>query len=375
MTSGYRIAVVGGGIFGVTAAVHLARAGHTVELFEAAPDLLCGASSVNQRRLHHGYHYPRSSETVAAVRQGVRSFREEYPDSVRGDHEHYVAIASEGSLVSAEQYLQFCDRSGLPYREEFPPFLRRSSVDLALRVQEEAVDIAALRRSCWRKLTMAGVDVHLRSPQSFDDLKDFDRVVMATYARLNDLESSARAGTPSYQYEVCEKPVVRLPDQYRGRSIVILDGPFMCVDPYDRSGMFVLGNVVHAVHLTAVGRFPLVPVELADKLNGRIQHTRHTRFAQFVDHARPFLADIDQAQHMGSLFTIRAVLPHVEHTDARPTLVRRIDERVISIFSGKIATCVEAARDVTAMCAQVSAPPGADTPEVDAIGQTWRAAT
>ena len=43
------------------------------------------------------------------------------------------------------------------------------------------------------------------------------------------------------------------------------------------------------------------------------------------------------------MFTVRAVPPRVEETDARPTLVEMINNKIISIFSGKITTCVEAA--------------------------------
>lgn len=43
---------------------------------------------------------------------------------------------------------------------------------------------------------------------------------------------------------------------------------------------------------------------------------------------------------------IRTVLPKREHDDARPTLVERIDERTVSLFSGKIPTCIDAANEV-----------------------------
>src|SRR6266404_5488815 len=77
-----RIAVVGGGIFGTTAAIHLARAGHNVELFEQGPTLLGGASHKNQYRLHRGYHYPRSKETAISCRDDVVSFNDEYQKAV-----------------------------------------------------------------------------------------------------------------------------------------------------------------------------------------------------------------------------------------------------------------------------------------------------
>jgi hypothetical protein len=49
--------------------------------------------------------------------------------------------------------------------------------------------------------------------------------------------------------------------------------------------------------------------------------------------------------YKGSLFTIRAVLPDVDATDERPTLIER-DGNVVSVLSGKMCTAVTAARTV-----------------------------
>ena len=53
-----------------------------------------------------------------------------------------------------------------------------------------------------------------------------------------------------------------------------------------------------------------------------------------------------EAKYVGSSFCIKTVLPNNDSTDARPTIVKRIDEKIITIFSGKITTCVEAANQV-----------------------------
>ena len=46
------------------------------------------------------------------------------------------------------------------------------------------------------------------------------------------------------------------------------------------------------------------------------------------------------------MFTMRVVPPYVEETDERPTVVRTINEQMITVFSGKITTCVDAANDI-----------------------------
>ncbi len=345
----HRIAVVGGGIFGVTAAVQLGRLGHRVVLFEQANELLSAASRANQRRLHRGYHYPRGLETATAVLGSVKSFRDEYRSAMCSGYAHYVAIARQDSLVTADQYLAFCDTAGLRYREEYPPFLRRSSVDVSLRVEESLIDIDELRRVCAAHLRAAGVQVRLRARAGPRELQDFDRVVLATYSSLNELHTEA-AGRRPYQFEVCEKPLVHLPAMYRGSSLVVMDGPFMCLDPVVGSETFLLGNVDHGIHSTTIGPYPLVPRALAGYINsGLVTSPPVTRIGEFTASARRFLMDFDQLRHVGSYFTVRAVLPDLEATDDRPSLVRRVDERTFVLFGGKITTCVDAAHELVTL--------------------------
>ena len=46
------------------------------------------------------------------------------------------------------------------------------------------------------------------------------------------------------------------------------------------------------------------------------------------------------------MFTIRAVPPRVEDTDARPTIVDTINEKIRGRCSGKSTTCINAAQEV-----------------------------
>ncbi|MFF3978111.1 FAD-dependent oxidoreductase [Streptomyces sp. NPDC001828] len=350
---GDRVAVVGGGIFGSTAALELSRSGYSVVLFEQNRTLLSSASRANQRRLHRGYHYPRGMDTVAAVLRAFGAFKAEYGAAIYHGSAHYVAIARRSSLVTADRYLAFCDGVGLPYREEYPPFLRRSSVELSLRIAEAHIDIDELRRLCAAKLATAGVEVRLGTRAARRDLREFDHVVLATYSSINDIHPGPVSAMPEYQFEVCEKPLVSLPPMYLGHSLVVMDGPFMCLDQVAGTRHFLLGNVDHAIHATTVGRFPLVPRALMHHVNaGLVRSPRVTRFPDFRRFAHEFVTGFDEARHLGSYFTVRTVLPHVETTDDRPTLVRRLDERNVALFGGKITTCVDSARQVVALLGQ-----------------------
>ena len=45
------------------------------------------------------------------------------------------------------------------------------------------------------------------------------------------------------------------------------------------------------------------------------------------------------------MFGVRVVLPNRHHDDARPTTIRKINDNLYTIFSGKIGTCVSIAEE------------------------------
>ena len=51
-------------------------------------------------------------------------------------------------------------------------------------------------------------------------------------------------------------------------------------------------------------------------------------------------------EHIGSMFTFRTVLPDKEKDDARPTIVKKVSNKELLVFSGKIPTCVEAYKEI-----------------------------
>jgi len=332
-----KVLVVGGGIFGTTASVALATSGFNVTLHEELDSIMKCASDINQYRLHRGYHYPRSKSTAQECLDGLKSFKRKYGDSVvNGNVNHFYAISSRDSMVSKEEYLKFLYEMGLEYNIN-EPF---NGTDLTVEVGEELFDSEKLRVQVTQKMKGAGVNVVLNKHTTEEDFDDYDYVVIATYAKINELLDEPI----QYQYEVVEKPVVKLPEQYKNKSVVVMDGPFMCLDPY-KDGYHVLGHVEHAIHSTNVGDYPMVlNKHIVEYLNNGVIHNPHvTKINKFIEAGMEFFEDFDKLEHIGSMFTVRTVLAHRDHDDARPTIVNQVAHNVYTIFSGKIGTCVEAA--------------------------------
>ena len=340
------MAVVGGGIFGCTTAWKLAKEGYNVTLYEKNDDIITQASNINQYRLHRGYHYPRSKETAIQSQWGETSFIKEYGDAiVNGDVEHYYCIAKEDSLVNPKQYWTFLNEINLPYVEKKLDFVDKNVVDLVVQVKEFLFNSDKLRKICWDKLNKYGVDVMLNIKYVDSKYNNDNYVINTTYANLNQLTPKDKQ--KDYQFELCEKPVIKLPEQYKNKSVVIMDGPFMCIDPYGDTGWHVMGNVVHAIHSTNVGKFPVYDSKFDELLNkGIVKNPSITNIDKFIESAKKFFIDIDKAKHIGSMFTFRTVLPNREKDDARPTLVEKSTDKIFNVFSGKIGTCVNAAEKI-----------------------------
>lgn len=341
-----KIAVIGGGIFGITTAITLAKE-HDVDLFEKNNDILKSASGSNQYRVHRGYHYPRSPETVLGIIKSENSFKQVFSKAIVNDYEHYYCISNKNSLTSAEKFITFCNEFNLKIEKTELECIDNNSIDLCVRVKESVYDPIKLKKLSMEMLKNNNVIIHLNSNVSEKVFDEFDKIVICTYVNINSLLNNFPTLQREYQFELCEKPVVKLPKSFENKSIVVMDGPFMCIDPLANTNLHLLCNVTHEIHQTNVGKFYEIKNEYNHLLdNGIIENPSHSNYEKFIESSLEFFPEIKNAEYVGSMFTIRAVPPRADDTDERPTLVTKINEKIISIFSGKITTCVEAANQV-----------------------------
>lgn len=346
------IAVVGAGIFGSISAVKLSQYGHNVTLFDTMPDILQCASKINQYRLHSGYHYPRSIETVVQSFLGAKSFKSEYRSALLSSiYDHYYAIECD-SLIDYPEYEDFMDQCGLQYEnistdpDKWKSWISGDHIRAIYKVKEDSIDIDELRRILKRQLGFAGVVLSLNNTVDINKLNDFEVIINATYANSNLFVPDDQR--IDYQFEICEKPIVTLSPEYEHKSIVIIDGPFGCIDPYLPMQRHVMGHVEHAIHHRSIGHFPDIPPEYRSYLNSSVVYKRPlTNIDKFKESMARYFPSIEREfNHMGSMYTIRTVLPKREHDDARPSYITKHSDRLYSIFSGKIGTAVDIADEL-----------------------------
>lgn len=334
-----KVAVVGAGIFGISAALKLDEY-FNVSIYEKNSDIMQNTSSINQYRLHRGYHYPRSVETAISSKQGEKSFLKEFSCKVK-DTKQYYGIAYN-SKVTLEQYEIFLNKIGLEYDKTNSDLVTGNVVGF-FKVNESVFDPILLYNLCKNKLEYSNIELLFNSEFNRNQVNNYDYVINATYSNLNALSDKKKI----YQFELCEKPVVKLPQRFYKKGIIIMDGPFTCIDPYSNTDYHVIGNVVHAIHHTNIGEFPEIPDRFKDYLNnGIIKNPKVTNWSKFVETTNIFFNDIEKIEHIGSMFTIRCVLPNRDFDDARPTIIEKQNDNIFNLFSGKITTAIDCAEEL-----------------------------
>ena len=348
-----KIAIIGAGIFGVTAAFRLSK-NHSVDLFEKNEDIMMASSDINQCRVHRGYHYPRSISTVKEVLHANISFTKEFGDAIMKNTENYYCISKHDSLVSSEQFIEFCDENNLEYEISTPDIINKDSIEICIKVKENLFDHKKLKSICWKKLKENNVNVILNTEATDSIFEKYDFTIICTYGQTGNLLEKFPEHNKEYQFEVCEKVFVKLPKIFENISVLVMDGPFMGIDPVGDTGMFIIGDVVHTVHERNIGKQPKInPIFLPLLNKGIIARPPISKLDLFIESGAKFMPEIKNAEYLGSSFCIKTVLPNVDKTDERPTLIKKINDKMVTVFSGKIPTCVEAAKQLENMIKKI----------------------
>lgn len=354
------LAIIGGGIFGATCALVLGRH-YVVTLFERHDDILSEASYANQYRHHMGYHYPRSQETINEIKTATADFERFYDPAIIRRYPSYYAIAREGSQVSSEEFLNVCDRAGLPYEHEYPSsdFLNPQAVSLCLKTPEAVYDYEVLKRFIRKTLNDAPaielclkqtvVGAHLNdqgqkvltiAQGKQKSMRSFDGVINATYANYNTL--CGWLGFPQRELELRlkELPVIQLKTETTC-GITIMDGPFATLIPTGQPGIFTFGDVPLSIHETHVTN------QSSKELQQHLCQLR-SRWPEMQQRCAEWMPVLKTARYLTSMFVILPVELAARATDARPTTITYHGSGCWSVFSGKIITSVSAAHAVLA---------------------------
>jgi hypothetical protein len=331
------VAVVGAGIYGSTIAIRLAKAGCKVTLFDPL-GVLRAASSINQYRVHKGYHYPRSRETIEEVLEARVGFMNEYQPAIVNSKDHFYAIPHEGSLTSPHEFEAVCDVYKLPYEFVSPDWINFDFIKQCYQVDECLYDPEILRSIIEESLRYFGVTFTNRKFK-VEEESEYDHVVYATYGS----SGSHEALFEKIQIQVVEKIRIRLPEYLHQKSLVVIDGPFTAFDPLPNSEYSLFGSAKHTSHWKSFNPLEKIPEEYVNLLNQpNYQSVAFSTFKAMQKDSTYAVPLSENAEYCGSRFTLRLV----EYSPSNDRRILNIDKskgNIIHVFSGKVVSAVKAA--------------------------------
>ncbi len=334
-----KIAIIGAGIFGSTVTIRLADKGYKCDLYEKKSSIMYCASRVNQYRLHKGYHYPRSDKTINQLLNSYPKFIDEYYDAIENKYIHLYALAQDQSNTNREEYLHFLNKHSLKYEIlDSHPNLINKKFSLIINADEYLINYKKLKNIVEERLNKNSlINLKLNTEFKESNADEYDFVIFCGYGLTSNI--FPKELKKKYKFQLVEKIVVETPPSLSETSLVIVDGPFMCIDPIPDSKFSVLGNVKKAIYETSYGFEPKVS-KIYEKITPWIDEYKEkkTRFVDFINHGAEFIVDFKKCKFNYSMRGFRVVPQNVELTDERISIIRNYD-KYIEILSGKIDSC------------------------------------
>lgn len=353
---GKKVAVIGGGIFGIMSALEIAKRGHSVVVYEQNDEIMRGASLVNHCRIHMGYHYPRDKQTVLESLKAKSPFESFFGSKVVRKIKNYYLIAKEGSLTSPKDFLDFCNKMKLPLKVTWPHAgsklkFNKDKISCSVQVPETIFD-ANNKRSLLKREISKEPNIELclstkvtkisNNGNGFEIYSDkhgkrnhlyCDAVVNATYGGINYINELLGLPLKEYQYELCEILIVKTP--WKGTGWMIMDGPFFSAMPFGHSDKHLFYDVELSVLDRVTGKFPVFErgIDYYDTSERRAK-----RYDSYIKRWKPWVYRLEDCKLVSSMYVTRIVLPKREKTDGRPTIIEELTSGFWQIFSGKVAT-------------------------------------
>lgn len=335
-----KIAIIGSGFFGTAIALKLSKK-HSVDIFEKKNDILQGASSANQYRFHLGYHYPRSQKTVKEISKSNGEFIKFFGEKIFGNTQNYYGIARNETKTNIKNYFNFLKKNKLFYKiinNNLPKI-----IEGVFLTKEKILNYFLFKKKLFQKLRKnKNIKIFFNSEFKKKYLQLYDKIILCTYNNNNQIIKELGCKLKvKYKYELVEKIIVKLPNKYKNQSYVILDGNFVCVDPYLGTPYHLLSDVKHSkieVIKDYLIKFKSSKKKYVNK--GIIRNIKKSNFNKFINNSSRFLPFLKKSKYIGSLYTIRTLQMNKEKTDERINSIKIINDKIISIFSSKWNTCV-----------------------------------
>ncbi len=328
------LAIIGGGLFGISSAIKIKEKfpNSKVDIFEKNSDFLMGASGKNQFRWHRGYHYPRSEDTIRECLDSYNEFNK-YFKKAKIISDNYYAISRNNSKTNFIDYLKVLKKNQLDFEIVNNENFKKNMVDGIVKVNESLINIDIVRKLSKKYLKNLNVNIYLNNFVNLtaEFKKQYDYIVLSTYENNNRILKLKSQN----KYQLVEKIIVKTPKNFRKKSFVVLDGNFMCIDPYKNLNLSILGHVRHSVHKTIINNNANFGKKFSQLINNYYNERKSYSKFQFIkDDFNKYFNGMENLEFKSSFYVVRCTKKNKEKTDERLSECT-LKDNIISIFSGK----------------------------------------
>ena len=249
-----KIAVIGAGWFGCYIGLKLSEKKNHVKIFEKGKDIFLNSSGNNQNRLHLGFHYPRSKQTIDVSKKGFKNFKNEFNFLTKKiKHNIYSIAKKKNSKISFNKYCTILKKSNLKFKK----INKKDSVlslfqnlDGSIMCDEEMILTTKAKNFFNKKLKKKIIfnkeilNIKKKNNKFEIENEQYDVVINCTSFQLN-IEKVNKL-----KYEYCSIFLYKQISKKNHPALTIMDGPFFTLYPWDNKRNFGLYSVKDSRLLT-----------------------------------------------------------------------------------------------------------------------------
>ena len=345
-----KIAIIGSGFFGSTISLKLSQnKKFAITLYEKEKKILQNASKKNQMRFHLGYHYPRSQKTVNEIKKSNKDFIKFYGNSILGKTSNYYSISKNKTKTNYKNYIKFLIKNKLPFKKFNNSNYFSDKIDGSILTSEKILNYDKIYQNISKKISRKK-NIILKKKTNFNkkDLNKFDKIIICTYQDNNYiLKKLGQKPITKYRYELVEKIVVELPKNFKNKSFIVLDGKFVCVDPLLNTNYHLLSSVKFSKIEVRKNIYPnFLNIKKKNVRKDFVRNIEKSEFKKFIQDGSKYLPFLKKAKYIRSFYVVRTIKLNKEKTDERTNEVTIVNDKLITILSGKWNTCVSIASKI-----------------------------
>lgn len=239
-----RLLIIGAGWYGCHLASMYSRFS-SVKLVDFQ-NIFSGSSSRNQNRLHLGFHYPRSIDTIRECHEGYYNFLSRYKNLIRDIDENYYFISEKNSFTSYEDFLRIYQQECIQFKEVDTDTIEPYKISLVgkrcIKTEEKYIDFEKCKEFFSKELD--GLFECIPKFSTIDEIidylpQDFDYIINCTYNHLNPIDFE--------KFEVFLILLYKIP--YKSNfAYTVMDGNYFSFYPYKPDeDIYSLTSVEHGV--------------------------------------------------------------------------------------------------------------------------------